>query len=116
MDDPEVNGGTETMTMFMRVTLAMVLSAILAGCAATGPKEILVPVATPIAEPPVIVQPFLPIWLLTDEDDANPDKVVRYYVKSLYMQRLHSQKLQCALDAYRIETDMQCPIQPVEDK
>ncbi len=104
------------MTMLLRVLLTMVLSFMLIGCASTrGPKEVLVPVATPIAEPPVVFQPFLPIWLLTDEDDANPDKVVRYYVKSLYLQRLHSQKLQCVLDAYRIETDMQCPIKP-EDK
>lgn len=100
----------------MKIFLAIALSFLLVGCAANQPVEILVPVATPVAEPPVIVQPFLPIWLLVDEDEANPDKVVRYYVKSLYLQRLHSQKLQCALDAYRIETEQQCPIQKIEDK
>lgn len=105
MDDPEINGGVEEM----RVVILGIILLMLSGCATMGPKEVLVPVSAPIEEPPVIEQPFLPIWLLTDEDDANPDKVVRYYVKSLYLQRLHSQKLQCALDAYRIETAPQCP-------
>ena len=100
----------------MKTLFALFLSLFLIGCAATGPKEVLIPVSGPVPEPPVIEQPFLPIWLLVDEDDNNPDKVVRYYVKSLYLQRLHSQKLQCALDAYRIETEMQCPVQSVEDK
>lgn len=100
----------------MKTLLALFLSLFLTACATTGPKEVLIPVSGAIPEPPVISQPFLPIWLLVDADDANPDKVVRYYVKSLYLQRLHSQKLQCALDAYRIETEMGCPVQPVEDK
>lgn len=91
--------------------LAIVLSILLVGCASTGPKEVLIPTHAAVPEPPVIEQPFLPIWLLTDEDDANPDKVVRYYVKSLYMQRLHSEKLQCALDAYRIESEKQCTLE-----
>jgi len=96
----------------MRVVILGIILALLSGCATMdGPKEVLIPVNAPIQEPPVIEQPFLPIWLLTDEDDENPDKVVRYYAKSLYLQRLHSQKLQCALDAYRIETERQCPIE-----
>lgn len=94
----------------MKTLIVMILSALLfTGCAMNEPKEVLVPVSTPIAEPPVIEQPFLPIWLLKDSDGTDYPKIVRYYVKSLYLQRLHSQKLQCALDAYRIETTMQCP-------
>lgn len=99
-----------------RLIVLLFLSAVLAGCASKQPKDVLIPVSGPVPEPPVITQPFLPIWLLTDEDDENPDKVVRYYVKSLYMQKLHSQKLQCALDAYRVETEPQCPLQKIEDK
>ena len=94
----------------MKFVVSIICGLFLTGCVCQGkPKEVLVPLATPIAEPPVIEQPYLPIWLLTDQDDENPDKGVRYYAQSLYMQRLHSQKLQCALDAYRIETPKQCP-------
>lgn len=97
--------------------LAMMFSILLiVGCAANEPKEVLVPTHAGVPEPPVVEQPFLPIWLLTDADDENPDKVVRYYVKSLYMQKLHSEKLQCALDAYRVETEKQCTLQIKEDK
>ena len=112
MDDTEINGGVETVK---RLIFILFLSAVLAGCAGQQQKDVFIPVSGPIPEPPVITQPFLPIWLLTDEDDENPDKVVRYYVKALYLQRLHSDKLQCALDAYRIETEPQCPIKAEEE-
>lgn len=91
----------------MRVVVIALFAALLSGCAMT--KEVLVPVYAEAPEPPIIKQPTLPIWSLTEEDDANPDDVVRAYVKSLYMQRAHSDQLQCALDAYRLTTEKQCP-------
>lgn len=98
----------------MKILQILLLSWVLAGCAANPPVEILVPVAAPIEEPPVIEQPYLPIWLLSDDDSDDTAKISRYYVKSLYLQRLHSDKLQCALDAYRITTTRQCPIKTEE--
>lgn len=95
---------------------------ILAGCA-TEPEikyidrpvrvEIMVPADIP--EPPVINRPFLPIELLKPENITDPDKVARYYVKSIRLLETYSAQLQCALDAYRTESEPQCKWRVVEE-
>jgi hypothetical protein len=70
--------------------------------------EIMVPADIP--EPPSITRPFLPVRLLTEENITDPDKIAKYYVKSLYLMENYADKLQCALDAYRTETAPQCPV------
>lgn len=107
MDDSEISGATFAMKKIM----ILVLACLLIGCGTSGrPKEVLVPVPTPIQEPPQLKQPFLPIWLLTETDGDEPDKVSRYWAKSLCLQMLYTVQLQCALDAYRIDTEKQCPV------
>jgi hypothetical protein len=70
--------------------------------------EIMVPADIP--EPPVINRPFLPIELLQPENIVDPDKIARYYVKSVRLLETYAAQLQCALDAYRTESEAQCPI------
>ena len=97
--------------------------AVLAGCA-TKPeikyvdRPIRVEIMTPadIPEPPSINKPFLPVRLLTEENITDPDKIAKYYVKSLYLMERHADKLQCALDAYRTATEPLCPAIFGEDR
>jgi hypothetical protein len=74
------------------------------------PYEVKVLVPVPPPEPPTITAPFLPIYLLAPEHIDDPDLIAKYYVKSIYLQKSYSRKLQCALDVYRTETESQCPI------
>jgi PBP1b-binding outer membrane lipoprotein LpoB len=102
------------------LTKVLILSLLLTGCAAQqeAPKEVYIPVVAPVAEPPIEEQPFLPIWLLKETDSTDYKKIARYYSRSLMIQRAHSDKLQCALDAYRVTTPKQCKeiVEPIEYK
>lgn len=102
----------------MNILLKVILVAIvLTGCASNqpvAPKEVYIPVVAPVAEPPVEVEPTLPIWMLKDTDASNYRKISNYYVRSLIIQRAYADKLQCALDAYRTVTPKQCKVVPEE--
>lgn len=93
----------------------------MAGCSTTPeikyvdrPIQVEIMVPAEIPEPPVINRPFLPIQLLKPENITDPDKVARYYVKSIRLLETYAAQLQCALDAYRTDTEPQC-VWPIGD-
>jgi hypothetical protein len=72
------------------------------------PVEVFIPVPAEIPEPAIIKEPFLPIWLLTEENKNDPDLIAKYYVKTVKLLQTHSNLLQCQIDAYRTESEPQC--------
>ena len=100
-----------------------VIFLVLGGCTTTPeikyvdrPVRVEIMVPAEIPEPPIINEPFLPIELLIPENITDPDKIARYYVKSVQLLKTYAAMLQCALDAYRTETEPQCPLPGAEDQ
>jgi len=86
------------MTM-ATVRSALVVAALLAGCAAPDPRIVEIPVAAEVPEPPVIERPRLPLEDLTP--DAKPDEVMRSYRATVEVLMQYARDLETALDAYR---------------
>jgi hypothetical protein len=96
------------------ILLVMVL--ILSGCAGTQtvveyvdrPVEVFIAVPTPVPEPAIINEPFLPIVLLKEENINDPDVIAKYYVKTVILLNNYANTLQCQIDSYRTESLPQC--------
>jgi len=92
----------------MKIIHTILMSLMLVGCAAEKqiirvPFEVEVPVIVECPAPPTINPPFLPIYLLSEEDKGDNPKIARAYVESLQLMKNYAEKQSAALGVYSVQ-------------
>lgn len=84
----------------MKTKLLILLSLFLSGCATT-PKTVYVPTPVKCPKPNIPIQPYYPVYDLTDADKTHSDKIMKAYALSLKMCVGQNKMMRKQLEGYK---------------